>query len=245
MLRISLRYRRLSQLEEGYGITMQPLEHLVRAVYADDPATLFLPKGDGLREAVMIARMQKAATIIQFKLEGQMLARNPEWQLEHRRLLHSMDLKAGTIMVDGKSYSIRDAQWPTFDPKNPYELSVEEKKCMARIRDSFQRSQKLFEHVSHMIHNGSMYLRRDDHLIFHGCVPVDDKGDFLFFPIDGQPSSGRALFDAIEGVVARALARPRSAASPAVTGPFSATPCSTTPCAAASRCSKLMTARSP
>lgn len=207
VLRISLRYRRLSQLEEGYGITMQPLEHLVRAVYADDPATLFLPKGDGLREAVMIARMQKAATIIQFKLEGQMLARNPEWQLEHRRLLHSMDLKAGTIMVDGKSYSIRDAQWPTFDPKNPYELSVEEKKCMARIRDSFQRSQKLFEHVSHMIHNGSMYLRRDDHLIFHGCVPVDEKGDFLFFPIDGQPYSGRALFDAIESVVARALER--------------------------------------
>src|SRR5580700_3324629 len=99
VLRISLRYRRLSQLEEGYGIPVQPLEHLVRAVYKDDPAQCFVPRGEGLRDKIMMARMQKAAAVLQFKLEGQLFARNPEWGLEHRRLLHTIDKTAGTIQV--------------------------------------------------------------------------------------------------------------------------------------------------
>ena len=87
VLRISIRYRRLSQLEEGYGITLQPLEHLVRTVYKDDPAQVFTPKGSGLRETDTMARMQKAAAVMQWKLEGQTIARHPEWQMDHRRLL--------------------------------------------------------------------------------------------------------------------------------------------------------------
>ena len=203
VLRLSLRYRRLSQLEEGYGITLQPLELLVRTVYADDPAACFALKGTGLRDAVTMQRMQKAAAIMQFKLEGQMIARNPQWEMDHRRLMHRIDLAAGTIEIDGQNYPLRDTHWPTLDPKNPYELSDDEKKCMQRIRESFLRSQKLTDHVNHMIANGSMYVRRDDHLIFHGCVPVDDKGDFLPLTLDGEPYSGRALFEEIERIVSR------------------------------------------
>ena len=203
VLRISLRYRRLSQLEEGYGITMQPLEHLVREVYADDPASCFEVKGTGLRETIMIARMEKAAAIMQFKLDWQMVARNPEWAMEHRRLMHRIDMKAGTIEIDGKIYPLKDTRFPTLDSNNPYELSAEEKKCMGRIRASFLRSQKLFDHVTHMISNGSMYVRRDDHLIFHGCVPVDEQGNYLPMILDGQPYTARALFEKIEAVVSR------------------------------------------
>ena len=203
VLRLSLRYRRLSQLEEGYGITLQPLEHLVRTVYGDDPASSFALKGTGLRDTVTMQRMQKAAAIMQFKLEGQMISRNPEWEMEHRRLMHRIDVKAGTIEIDGKNYPLKDTHWPTIDPANPYELSDDEKKCMLRIRESFLRSQKLTDHVTHMISNGSMYVRRDDHLIFHGCVPVDDHGKFLPMTIDGHQYTGRALFEAIERVVSR------------------------------------------
>src|SRR5208283_3187976 len=137
VLRISVRYRRLSQLEEGYGITLQPLEHLVRAEYADDPADCFIPKGTGLRETIQMARMQKAAAIMQHKLEGQMIERNPHWKLEHRRLLHQIDHKAGTIQIEGKTYPLRDTHFPTIDPAKPYELSSEEKACLDRIRQSF------------------------------------------------------------------------------------------------------------
>jgi fructose-1,6-bisphosphatase III len=208
VLRISTRYRRLSQLEEGYGVPTQPLEVLARNVYKDDPAAYFQPRGQGLRETLTMARMQKAAAIMQFKLEGQTIARHPEWGLDSRRLLHGIDLKAGTIRIDGKTYPLKDRSFPTLDPANPYELSPEEKACLRRIRDSFVTSQKLWEHMRYLIQHGSMYLRRDDNLIFHGCVPVDERGEFLPLALDGVERRGRALFDALNDLLARVLDRP-------------------------------------
>jgi fructose-1,6-bisphosphatase-3 len=208
VLRISLRYRRMSQLEEGYGITMQPLEHLIREVYADDPAECFKPKGTGLREAITMARMQKAAAVMQFKLEGQMIARNPEWKLDHRRLLHKIDYKAGTIEVDGKTYPLKDRHFPTINPADPYTLSTEELKCMERIRASFLCSEKLARQMKTIVNHGSMFLRRDNHLIFHGCVPATPAGEFLPMSVDGKPYAGRALFEAIEQAIVRNLQRP-------------------------------------
>ena len=205
VLRVSLRYRCLGQLDEGYSIPLTPLEHLVRTVYTDDPAAHFQPKTSGMREDLIVARMQKAAAIMQFKLEGQMLARHPEWELDHRRLLHRIDHAQGTIEVDGVTYSLRDSFLPTIDPADPYTLSPEERECLGRLKYSFTHSQKLSEHLHYIVGNGSMYLRRDDHLIFHGCVPCDERGEFLPMPIEGEQLSGRAMFDAIERVVARAM----------------------------------------
>jgi fructose-1,6-bisphosphatase-3 len=208
VLRISLRYRRLTQLEEGYGINLQPLELLARTVYGDDPAACFVPRGTGLRETIQMARMQKAAALLQFKLEGQTIARNPEFGLDSRRLLHRLDLRAGTVEIDGTAYPLRDTRFPTLDPANPYELSAEERTALARIKQSFLTSRKLWDHMRFVVGRGSMYLCRDDHLIFHGCVPVDEAGEFLPFEVDGQPRRGRALFDSLDRAVVRALERP-------------------------------------
>jgi fructose-1,6-bisphosphatase III len=205
VLRISIRYRRLLQLEEGYGIPVEPLDLLARTVYADDPATCFEVKGTGLRDQVMMARMQKAAAVMQFKFEGQVIARHPEWQMEHRRLLHRINYQTGTIEVDGNEYPLKDVHFPTINPANPYELTAEERLCVRRLRNSFLASQKLWNQMRWMIAQGRMYLRREEHLIFHGCVPVDEKGDFLSMLIDGKPSTGRALFSAIETVIYRVL----------------------------------------
>jgi fructose-1,6-bisphosphatase-3 len=205
VLRVSLRYRCLRQLDEGYSIPFTPLEHLVRTVYADDPAAHFKPKSSGIRPDLLVAQMQKAAAIMQFKLEGQMLARHPEWELEHRRLLHRIDHVRGTIEVDGVTYPLRDTLFPTIDPADPYRLTPDESICMSRLRYSFMHSQKLAEHLQYIVGNGSMYLRRDDHLIFHGCVPCNEQGEFLPMPIEGKQLCGREMFDAIERVVARAM----------------------------------------
>jgi fructose-1,6-bisphosphatase-3 len=149
--------------------------------------------------------MQKAAAIMQFKLEGQMIARHPEWNLDHRRLLHHINISKGTIVIDGIEYALRDKLFPTLDPKNPYELTPEEKACIDRIRHSFMASAKLWEHMKHMVANGGMYLVRDDHLIFHACISCDDKGNFLPLVVDGVSLTGKPLFEAINGVVIRAL----------------------------------------
>lgn len=209
VLRVSLRYRRLTQLDEGYSIPLTPLDYLARKVYGDDPATQFLPKAKGMRPPELVARMQKAAAIMQFKLEGQMIARHPEWGMDHRRLLHRIDHAAGTIDVDGTRYPLRDKMFPTIDPADPYKLSEDEQACIDRLRRSFTSSQKLQEHMQWLVNFGSMYLRRDDHLIFHGCVPVDKKGNFLPMMIDGSPIAGRAMFEAIDKVILRSLEQRR------------------------------------
>ncbi|HTF88777.1 MAG TPA: fructose-bisphosphatase class III [Planctomycetota bacterium] len=211
VLRVSLRYRRLSQLEEGYGITMAPLEHLAATLYKDDPAERFACKGEGLRDALTMARMQKAAAILQFKLEGQTIARHPEWAMDDRALLKRLDLRAGTVDVDGKQHALLDTRLPSIDPADPHRLSPEEEKCLARIRQSFMTSSSLWKHMHFVTRHGAMWLRRDPALIFHGCVPVDESGEMLSLVVDGEARRGRALFDALERVVQRAFKDKREA----------------------------------
>ncbi|MDA8563569.1 fructose-1,6-bisphosphatase [Mariniblastus sp.] len=205
VLRVSMRYRRIRQLDEGYSVPLTPLEHLARTVYADDPAEFFMPKIDGLRPREIVAKMQKAVAVMQFKLEGQLIERNPQWSLDHRRLLHRIDHEKGTIEIDGNVYDLRDNSFPTIDPDDPYTLSPEEAFCLQRFKQSFANSQKLQQHTKHMVGHGSMYLKRGECLIFHGCVPVNQSGEFLSLPVDGKPLAGRELFEGIETVVRRAV----------------------------------------
>ena len=208
-LRVSLRYRRITQIDEGYSIPLTPLENLANIAYANDPAEFFYPKIDGLRPNLLVARMQKAAAIMQFKFEGQMYARNPQWRLDHRKLLDKIDHEKGTVTVDGQVYDLRDKYFPTIDPENPYALTPEEQDCIDRLRHSFMVSQKLWAHMKYLVGRGSMSLVRDGHLIFHGCVPCDTNGEFLSMPIDGKELAGQELFETINQVVVRALQEKR------------------------------------
>ncbi len=210
VLRISLRYRRLGQLDEGYSVPLTPLEHLARTVYADDPAEFFMPNRQGMRPNLVVARMQKAAAVMQFKLESQMIQRNPHWGLDHRRLLHHIDHAQGTIEIDERSYVLRDTRFPTVDPKHPYQLTAEESLCLERMKQSFLNSQELYEQMRFLVGYGSMYLIRGECLIFHGCVPTDADGEFLPMTVDGEPLAGRALFERIEKVVRRAVEEAKS-----------------------------------
>ena len=205
VLRISLRYGRIAQLEEGYGIPVEPLEKLARAVYGDDPAERFRAKGQDLRDPLLLARMQKAITILQLKLEGQASRRNPHFGLEERQLLHRIDHAAGTVEIDGARYPLLDRSLPTIRPEDPYALSPEETECLSHLQQAFFGSAVLWEQMSWVARRGAMMVRRDDTLIFHGCVPVDPAGVPLTFEVDGVARSGKALFDALETVVRRAV----------------------------------------
>lgn len=211
VLRFSARYRRAAQLEEGYGILTTPLEKLVRACYADDPCEQFKSKGEGLRDPLTVARMQKALAIMQFKAEGRMFARHPEWSLEHRRLLHRIDHQAGTVTIDGKTYPMLDTRLPTVDPANPYEYSPEERDCLELVRNSFVSSVRLQEHMRWLVRRGGMWTRRDDVLIFHACVPVDAQGNPEMLNVEGRELAGRKLMDGLCTIVRRAFRADRRA----------------------------------
>src|SRR5215204_4950430 len=207
VMRVSLRYRRLSQLEEGYGVIASPLVKLARTVYDDDPAERFQTRGTGLRDDMLMARMQKAAAVIQFKLEGQTIRRHPEWELEHRNLLHRIDLAGGTVEIDGRRHELLDTRLPTLDPSDPYALSPEEESCLTRLRQSFIASPRLWQHMRAVVRHGAMWLRRDQALIFHGCVPVDEEGRPLALEVGGRARAGRELFDALDLVVRGCFSR--------------------------------------
>ena len=212
VLRISLRYRRLFQLEEGYGITLAPLERLARQVYADDPAERFRAKRPGERDDLLLARMQKAAAVMQFKLEAQTAARHPAWAMGHRDLLHRIDRERGIVEVDGREHALRDTHLPTVDARDPYALSTEERECMDRLRESFVSSERLWRHMSFVARHGAMWLRRDHAVIFHGCFPVDEGGSPLALEVGGEVRTGRALFDAFDSLVRRAFRKGAAAA---------------------------------
>jgi fructose-1,6-bisphosphatase-3 len=205
VVRVSLRYQRTAQLVDGYGISMAPVERLARAAYADDPAERFKVKGDAGADGVALARMQKAIAILQFKLEGALFRRRSDWQMEHRALLHHIDPQAQSIELDGKRQPLLDARLPTIDWKDPYALSPDERACIDDLQRAFVESQPLWRHMKFVASRGAMSLRRDRCAIFHGCMPVDDQGELLAFPVDGEPRRGKALLDAIETVVQRAF----------------------------------------
>ncbi|GJQ29357.1 MAG: fructose-1,6-bisphosphatase class 3 [Phycisphaerae bacterium] len=211
-LRFGVRYRKLSQFEEGYGVIMAPLERLVRQVYPDDPAERFTPKGEGFRETAVMARMQKAVAVMQFKAEGRMLQRHPQWGLDHRRLLHRItwtgagaSRRAATVTIDGREHPMLDGYLPTIDPADPYAYSPEEQACVDRLKESFTKSMHLRSHMQWIVRHGGMWTRRDDVLLFHACVPVDEDGTPLSMTIDGREVAGRELMDALGSIVRRAM----------------------------------------
>lgn len=205
VLRVSLRYRRMFQLEEGYGILTNSLELLARDVYQDDPAEFFKPKRGGERDELTIARMQKAIAIIQFKLEGQIVERHPEWDMDDRNILRKIDYSNGTIELDGRNYKLRDTHFPTVDPLDPNKLSAEEEHCMQRLVESFVSSSRLWEHMKWVVERGSMAEVRDRAAIFHACLSLDEDGEYLPLEIDGEQKRGPEQFPAFNKVIKRAF----------------------------------------
>ena len=151
IVRTSILYDNLSVLENGYGISMMPLVLFAMEQYADDPCEQFAIRfrhNQGMTTQTKLAmKMQKAITVIQFKLEGQLIAKHPEYKMDNRRLLDKIDIKKGTVLLDGKVYEILDKNFPTINFDNPYELTKEEQSVIAKLRNSFINCGKLKKHI--------------------------------------------------------------------------------------------------
>ncbi len=208
VLRNSARYGNLDILEDGYGINMLPLATLALEVYGEDPCTVFKIKGAGSynkAEDELNRKMHKAIAIIQFKLEGQLIARRKSFGMENRRLLDKIDYQRGTLLLDGQEYQLLDTHFPTIDPKNPYKLTEEEKEVMERLQSAFLHCEKLQQHMMLLLNRGSLYKVFNNNLLYHGCVPLDETGKFLKVNVYGKNYSGKQLYDVLESYVRRAF----------------------------------------
>ena len=203
VIRASLRYGNMETLENGYGISILPLASFALETYKDDPCELFIPKvaadsGFTAQEIRLMAQMQKAMAVIQFKVETQVIKRRPHYQMDDRLLLDKIDYERGVITLNGAEYPLLDTFFPTIDPKNPDALTTEEQAVMERLVLSFTNSKKLQQHVRYLFSAGSIYLAHDGNLLYHGCIAMNDDTEFRAFNVDGKSFTGKAFLDRVD-----------------------------------------------
>ena len=203
VIRASLRYGNMETLENGYGISILPLASFALETYKDDPCELFIPKvpadsGFTAQEIRLMAQMQKAMAIIQFKVEAQVIKRRSHYQMDDRLLLDKIDYERGVIKLNGNEYPLLDTFFPTIDPKNPEVLTAEEQAVMERLVLSFTNSKKLQQHVRYLFSTGSIYLAHDGNLLYHGCIAMNDDSEFRAFNVDGKSFAGKAFLDRVD-----------------------------------------------
>ena len=205
VIRICSRYDNIDTLEDGYGINIRPLATFALETYKDDNCEKFVPKvfdyNKYIRsDEISIAKIHKAISIIQFKLEGQIIKEHPEYKMDGRLLLDKIDYEKGTIQIDNKIYNLNDTNFPTVDYKNPYKLTKEEEEIINRLQESFKNSETLNKHISFLYSKASMYKCFNSNLLFHGCVPMEADGEFSKIEVLGESISGKRYFDCIEKI---------------------------------------------
>ena len=213
VVRICSRYANFKILEEGYGINLLPLVTFAMDVYGDDPCTIFRPKGadaEGLnpKQTRLVAQMHKAITIIQFKLEHEVIKRHPEYNMDDRNLLHLINREQGTITLDGRELTLKDDDFQTVDPADPYKLTPEEENVINKLTQNFINSAHMAKHMQLLYSHGALYLVRNSNLLFHGSVPLNEDGSFKALNILGKDYAGKALFDKIDQIVRQAYFEP-------------------------------------
>lgn len=205
VLSVSTKYANFDCLEDGYGINMRPLTVFAMETYGDDPCDCFkLRNPNHVRlsqhDSDLWAKMHKAISIIQFKLEGQLIKNHPEFMMDNHIMLDRIDYENGTVLIEGKKYKLRDCNFPTINPDDPFRLTVEEQSLMESLRSSFLHSEKLQKHVRFLYAKGSMYLSYNNNLLYHGCIPMTEDGEFKEVSINGKKYSGKALLDKAEQI---------------------------------------------
>lgn len=200
VVRMSARYGNLDTLEEGYGINLIPLATFALEQYKNTSEAFAIKYNTdyNTKDLGMDMKMHKAMAVIQFKLEGQIIKRRPEFMMEDRLLLDKINFEKGTVMVEGREYKMRNMDFPTIDPANPYELTPEETEVMERLRQAFTRCDKLQKDVRFLFSKGGLYKVYNSNLLYHGCVPLDEEGNFLKVNVFGKEYSGKALYDILD-----------------------------------------------
>ena len=209
VLRLSLRYGNMATLEDGYGINLLPLATFAMETYGDDPCKNFGPHldaGDNTHNEKtqrLIAQMHKAISIIQFKLEAQLADRRPEWGMQDRKLFEHIDFDRKLFVLDGKEYEMKDCNFPTVDPENPYALTREEAELVDKLNHSLAVSDKLKKHIGCLFQHGCMYGVYNSNLLFHASMPLNADGSLKEVDLGGTKYKGRELMHRV-GMLMRA-----------------------------------------
>lgn len=209
VIRISMRYNSFDLLEDGYGLNLRALAVFAADVYKDDDCKLFYPNmlDDNIYDPVdakLAAKMHKAITVIQLKLEGQLINAHPEWNMDSRNIFSRVDFENGVVEENGIIHKLKDMNFPTVDRSDPLKLSEGEEELIKVLVNSFRHSEKLHKHMKFLFSHGSMYKICNQNLMFHGCIPFNDDGSYAAVNIAGKEYCGKELLDTIDLMVDKA-----------------------------------------
>lgn len=209
VIRVCARYGNLDTLEDDYGINLLPLATFALKAYRGDPCKIFkIKKSDGAltnEESVLNMKIHKAISIIQFKLQGLLTKNHPELDMADRNVLECIDYEKGTFTQNGKTYPLLDTNFPTVDPAHPNELSAEETVVMQHLKSAFMGCQRLQQHMRFLLNSGSLYKVYNGNLLYHGCMPLDENGNFKDVELYGKVYRGKALYDRLDTYIRRAF----------------------------------------
>lgn len=209
VIRVGISYNNFDCLEDGYGINLRPLSMFAAEAYKNDECKNFMPHilDESKYDRVSIelaAKMHKAIAVIQFKLEGQLYKRHPEYEMENRDLLSKTDFEKGTVLVDNKEYTMTDTLLPTVDPAAPLELTSGEKELMNTLAASFMHSETLQKHIRFLYEKGSMFFICNNNLLYHGCIPMTEDGEFSSVSFGAESMQGKEYLEYINEAVRKA-----------------------------------------
>lgn len=189
VVRNCLSYNNTAVLEKGYAISLRSLSSLASKLYPN--------------KTLLIA-MQRTISIILFKLEGQLIKRNPDFQMDSRLLLDKIDYTSKHIKINNISYPIKSPSFPTINPQNPYELSLEEAEVLSDIKSAFLDSVRLRKHIDFLYQKGSVYKAYNNNLLYHGCIPLNDDGSFMRIHLNNKYYSGKNYLDFVDKTIRQA-----------------------------------------
>ena len=219
VLKTTLAYHNHGMIEDCYGINLRHLQRLADRYYGGDDLTVWMPHTDAARgpytEGMLhrCAVMHKAISIIMFKLECAVIDRNPDFQMEGRDYLRRIDYAKGTVNIAGREYPLRDTSFPTVDPAAPAALNADEQLVMDKLTASFRQSEKLQQHIRFLYAKGSVYHIENGNLLYHGAVPMTEKGSFASERFEGRLYAGRALMDYCDERARRGYYAPEGSAA--------------------------------
>ena len=219
VMKTTLAYHNHGMLEDSYGINLRHLQRLADHYYGGDDLTIWMPHTDAARgpytEGMLhrCAVMHKAISIIMFKLECAVIDRNPDFQMEGRDYLRRIDFARGTVDIAGRQYPLRDTSFPTVDPADPAALNPDEQLVLDKLVASFRQSEKLQQHVRFLYAKGSVYHIENGNLLYHGAVPMTEKGAFAAERFEGRLYAGRALMDYCDERARRGYYAPEGSAA--------------------------------
>ena len=182
VVRNNVRYNNIRILESGYGISLRRLQLFAEKTYEGTPAKA----------------MVKAINVMMFKAEGELILRHPEFEMQDRLLLDKVDTEKGTVTIDGVKYAMNTMEFPTVDWSDPYRMTPEEREVMDDLKRSFCQSPQLRRHIEFLYAVGSVYLKMNDNLLFHGCVPLTEDGQMEEVNFFGQFLRGKSYFEFCE-----------------------------------------------